>query len=126
MFADRPLIPTLPAADIERAKAFYLDKLGLKPVEGEYDGGARFEVGGSWFLLYPSAFAGTNQATAAAWEVEDLEGTVTQLKSRGVQFQEFEMYDIKMENSILSDPDGRRAAWMVDSEGNIIGLTQSD
>lgn len=123
MFADVTLIPSLPASDIARAKEFYLDKLGLKPTNEEEEA-LRYEAGDSWFLVYPSAFAGTNQATAAAWEVDDLDHTVSTLKGRGVEFQEFELDGMKMENSILTSPTGSRVAWFVDSEGNILGISQ--
>ncbi len=123
MFADRTLIPTLPASDIARAKAFYTEKLGLKPIEGEM-GDLTIEAGDSRFVVYPSEYAGTNRATAASWEVEDLDACVTDLKSVGVEFQEFELQGMKMENSILTAPNGTRAAWFVDSEGNIVGLSQ--
>jgi catechol 2,3-dioxygenase-like lactoylglutathione lyase family enzyme len=116
-------MPTLPASDIDRAVAFYRDTLGLTPTEDEA-GGVRFEAGGSWFLVYPSQYAGTNKATAAGWEVDDLDGAVAELKGKGVTFQEFEMEGMKMENSILTAPDGMRAAWFEDTEGNIIGLSQ--
>ena len=123
MFGPKPLVPMLPASDIDRAIAFYRDTLGLKPV-GDEAGGARFEAGGSWFVVYPSQFAGTNKATAAGWEVDDLEAAVTELKGKGVTFQEFEMEGMTMENSIMSAPDGTQAAWFEDTEGNIIGLVQ--
>ena len=123
MFENTPLGATLPASDIERAKTFYRDKLGLKPIEdNDEGGGVMYETGGARFLVYPSEFAGTNKATAAAWEVDDLDGAVNELKGRGVSFQEFDMDDMTMQNSILEAPDGTRAAWFTDSEGNIIGL----
>ena len=122
MFGAHALIPTLPASDMDRAVAFYRDTLGLSMKERSATGEVRFEVGGSWFLVYPSQFAGTNRATAAGWEVDDLDGAVAELKRKGVTFQEFEMEGMKMENSILTAPDGMRAAWMEDTEGNIIGL----
>ena len=56
--------PTLPAADMERAKAFYREKLGLEPIEEGPDGSATYELGSSRMILYPSEFAGTNKATA--------------------------------------------------------------
>ena len=124
MFQGKTLIPNLPASDMERAQAWYLEKLGLKPVDDGDGGAARYEAGHSWFMLYPSAFAGTNKATAAAWEVDDIDGVVTELKSRGVEFQEFELEGMTMENSILSSPTGNRIAWFNDSEGNILAVAQ--
>ena len=123
MFAGRTLIPMLAAADLDRARAFYADKLDLKPV-GDGGGPLRYECGDSAFLVYPSEFAGTNQATAAMWEVDDIDGTVTALKDRGVEFQEFDYEEMTMQNSILTSPDGARVAWFFDSERNILGLVQ--
>ena len=122
MFEGNTLVPMLPASDIERAKMFYADKLDMKPTSDE--GVLRYESGGSWFYVYPSEFAGSNKATAAAWEVDDIDGAVTALKSRGVEFQAFEYEGVTMENSILTAPGGERAAWFFDSEGNILGLLQ--
>ena len=124
MFQGKTLIPNLPASDLERAKAWYREKLDLKPVDNADDGGVRYEAGDSWFLLYPSAFAGTNKATAAAWEVDDIDAVVTELKSRGVEFVEFELDGMTMENSILSSPTGNRIAWFTDSEDNILAVAQ--
>ena len=53
----------LPASDFERAKSWWADRVGMKPVD-EFEGGARYEVGATRFFIYPSQFAGTNEATA--------------------------------------------------------------
>jgi len=116
---------SLPASEISRAKTWYREMLDLKPVEETPDGGAFYETGGSRFLVYPSTFAGTNKATAAAWGVDDIDEVVTQLKSRGVTFQELDMGEIKTVNSIATTPDGLKAAWFKDSEDNILGLFQN-
>ena len=125
MFADRPIAAMLPASDLDRAKAFYKETLGLEPAEDTPYGGARYDVGGTSLVVYPSQFAGTNKATAVGWDVADLDAAVSRLKGQGVAFQEFEMEGMKMENSILTSPDGMRAAWFEDTEGNIIGLMET-
>jgi catechol 2,3-dioxygenase-like lactoylglutathione lyase family enzyme len=56
---------TLPASDMTRARAWYEETLGLRPVETDDFDGSWSETGGVRFLLYPSQVAGTNQATAA-------------------------------------------------------------
>ena len=125
MLKDNPLMATIPASDLDRAKEFYSNVLGLTPSEEPDQGAAWYEVGGSRFLLYQSAFAGTNQATAASWMVDGLESIVDTLKGQGVEFQEFEIEGLTMENSIVTAPDGNRAAWFFDSERNIINLTET-
>lgn len=121
MFAESTLTTMIPASDIERAKNFYINKLGLKPIEGEF-GNLRFKAGEATFIVYPSEFAGTNKATAAMFEVADVEACVNALKGDGVEFQEFSFEDMVMENSILTAPNGFKGAWFFDSEGNILGL----
>ncbi|MBT8199544.1 MAG: VOC family protein [Acidimicrobiia bacterium] len=124
MLADYDIGASLPASDINRARAFYRDKLDLKPVDETPDGGMMFETGSSRFLVYPSVYAGTNKATAAAWEVTDIGSIVSELRSRGVTFQEYDFDEIKTVDGIASLPDGNRAAWFYDSEDNILGLFQ--
>ncbi len=114
--------PTLPVSDIERAKRWYQDKLGLTPTD-ENPGGVRFGDGLSEFGLYPSEFAGTNQATAAGFVVDDIEATVSALRERGVTFEEYDMPGLKTENGIATlGP--QRGAWFKDSEGNILAISQ--
>lgn len=116
---------TLPAADIERAKKFYGETLGFEVTDWEGDGSIKVQVGDSWFGVYPSQFAGTNQATAAGLAVENTEATVSALKDRGVVFEEYDFGEIKTVDSIITMPDGTKGAWFKDTEGNIIGLNDA-
>ena len=125
MLANYPLEASLPASDIERAKAFYRDKLGLEPAEESGDGGAFYDTGGTRFMLYPSGFAGTNQATAAGWQVDDIEAVVAGLKAKGVEFQEYDFDELKTVDGIATLPDGLKGAWFIDSEGNILSVFQT-
>ena len=114
---------TLPASDIERAKAWYAKVLQLEPAEITEDGSARYDIGGSTFMVYSSEFAGTNQATAAAIGVEDVEATVAELRSRGAVFENYDFgEDFRTVDGILTSPSGRKMAWLKDSEGNILGI----
>ena len=79
----------LPAQDLERARAFYADKLGLEPVE-EREGGLRYVGAAGEFALFESAGAASGDHTQMGWEVEDIEATVTDLRSRGVVFEEYD------------------------------------
>ncbi len=76
------------------------------------------------FLVYPSEFAGTSQATALGLQVGDIDAVVAELRSRGVEFQEFDFGEAKTVDGILAMPDGSRGAWFADTEGNIIGVFQ--
>lgn len=121
----------LPAQDLERAKAFYTEKLGLIPVE-ERPGGLRYQCGNSWFLLFQSSGRPTGSHTQMGWEVEDIDATVADLRARGVTFEEYDGPGLRTINNIAQVQGnypsrgglGERAAWFRDSEGNLPGIGQ--
>ena len=120
----------LPAQDLERARAFYSEKLGLEPVE-ERPGGLRYESASGDFALFASAGAPSGEHTQMGWEVDDINATVAELRSRGVVFEEydapgFEMVDgiATIEGNYPSKGTGERAVWFRDSEGNLLGVGQ--
>lgn len=116
---------TLPASDIARARAWYADKLDLKPTQTFDDGSAMYMEGASGFLLYQSQFAGTNQATAAGFAVKDFDGTMAELRSRGVEFMDLDLGEgMSTTDGVAVDPDGRKGAWFADSEGNILAISE--
>jgi catechol 2,3-dioxygenase-like lactoylglutathione lyase family enzyme len=122
---DSQLFATLPASDIDRAKAWYAEKLGLEPSETGGDGSLFYMWGDSRLLVYPSEFAGTNQATAAGFVVEDFESAAAEIRENGVIFEEYDFgEDMHTEEGVYTDPDGRRGAFFKDSEGNILALTE--
>jgi catechol 2,3-dioxygenase-like lactoylglutathione lyase family enzyme len=121
MLQDHEIHPTIPATDLERARAFYADKLGLTP-PFEDPGGLIYETAiGSWFRLFPTPYAGTAQHTVAGWAVDNLEAEVAELKAKSVVFLEYDTPGIKTVDGIATMPGGR-GAWFKDSEGNILGL----
>lgn len=123
MFDSIALEASLPASDLDRAIKWYDDTLGLKPTEVGELSGAWYETGGARFLVYPSAFAGTNQATAASFAVQDFDAAMARLRGAGVVFEEFDFEGMKTVDGVLTTPDGNRAAWFKDSEGNILAIT---
>lgn len=130
MLHDGEVATRLPARDLERAKAFYRDKLGLEPIE-ERPGGARYRCGNSYFALFQSAGASSGTHTQMGWEVKDIEATVAQLRRRGVVFEEYDLPGFKTVNGIAdiagnypSKGSGEKGAWFYDSEGNLLGIGQ--
>jgi catechol 2,3-dioxygenase-like lactoylglutathione lyase family enzyme len=130
MLRDSEVATRLPARDLERAKAFYRDKLGLEPIE-ERPGGARYRCGNGYFALFQSAGAPSGAHTQMAWEVTDIEATVAELRRRGVVFEEYDLPGLKTVNGIAdiagnypSKGTGEKGAWFRDSEGNLIGIGQ--
>jgi catechol 2,3-dioxygenase-like lactoylglutathione lyase family enzyme len=125
MFGDRLAAAMLPASDIERAKGWYRDTLGLEPGY-EDEGGVQYETGGgTQFWVYPSQFAGTNQATALGFLAKDLSSEMDELRSKGVTFEEYDIPGVKTVDGVAEFAPGERGAWFKDSEGNIIALFES-
>lgn len=112
----------LPASDLARARRWYSEKLGIEPTE-DRDGALQYETGeGTGFLLYESAFAGTNQATAMGWIVPDVDAELDDLRRRGVTFEDYDLPGLKTDDGVVTMPDGTKGAWFKDSEGNILSV----
>ena len=123
MLADRPIHAALPAADLERARRFYTEKLGLTP-EIEGSGGLFYRCGeNTQFLLFPSQGTASGTHSQAGWTVDDIEAEVADLKARGVVFEEYDTPSLKTIKSVASTGP-TKAAWFKDSEGNILALLQ--
>ena len=123
MLGDARIHATLPAQDLERARTFYAERLGLEPA-GEAAGGLWYEgAGGTRFLLFPTSGASSGTHTQLGFNVSDIEATVAELKSRGVEFKEYDYPTLKTVDGIATTPAGR-AAWFEDSEGNLLGVVQ--
>jgi catechol 2,3-dioxygenase-like lactoylglutathione lyase family enzyme len=122
MLEGSEFVATLPARDIDRAKAWYREKLGLEPVE-EHEGALIYRAGSGTFQLYPTQFAGIAQHTLGGWYVDDIERTVAELRGRGVQFEDYDFPGLKTENGI-AQLGFERSAWFKDSEGNIVAIAE--
>jgi catechol 2,3-dioxygenase-like lactoylglutathione lyase family enzyme len=120
----------LPAQDLERARAFYFQKLGLEPVE-DREGGLRYRCGNGFFALFQSTGRAAGDHTQMAFEVDDLESVVAELRRRGVAFEEVDVPGLRtvdgiadIEGNYPSKGAGERGAWFRDSEGNLVGVGQ--
>lgn len=128
---DATLAVRLPAADLERARAFYADRLGLEPVETR-PGALRYECGGSSFAIFASAGRPSGEHTQMGFYVQDIEAAVAELRDRGLVFDEVDFPGLPSHDGIVDIPGqypstgavGERAIWFHDSEGNLLGLGQ--
>jgi catechol 2,3-dioxygenase-like lactoylglutathione lyase family enzyme len=128
MLQDSHVATRLPAQDLERAKAFYAEKLGLIPAE-ERPGGVRYVCGDSDFVLFETTGAPSGTHTQMAFDVTDLEATMADLRARGLVFEE---YDVTVDGVVHVEGNypskggvGEKGAWFRDSEGNLLGIGQS-
>jgi catechol 2,3-dioxygenase-like lactoylglutathione lyase family enzyme len=123
MLANCRIHSTLPASDLERARRFYAEKLGLTP-EQEEPGGLLYRCGeGSLFPLFPSQGEASGTHTQAGWITNDIEAEVADLKARGVVFEEYDTPGLKTVNSIAT-AGSDKVAWFKDSEGNLLVVGQ--
>ena len=122
MLGEKEPIATIPVKDIEVARRFYEETLGLSPERVESPGGVVYESGKAKILVYQSQYAGTNKATAVTWNVGDeLESLVRDLKKRGAKFQRYDLPNTTHQGDIHL-AGGRKLAWIEDPDGNILAL----
>ncbi|HKN66497.1 MAG TPA: VOC family protein [Gemmatimonadaceae bacterium] len=124
MLMDSPMYAYIPVANLDRARHFYEETIGLEPAR-EVAGGVAYEfANGTACFMYPTPNAGTSRASQAFWQVEDIEKEVAELKARGVTFEEYDLPGLVTRNGIATGG-GAKSAWFKDSEGNIMALIQS-
>ncbi|HYH73659.1 MAG TPA: VOC family protein [Nocardioides sp.] len=126
MLNDSKVEANIPASDLQRARDFYADKLGLTPSEefGE-EALAYRTAGGTAFNIYRTDFAGQAGHTIAQWHVADIESEVRDLKAKGIGFEVYDLPGIEWDGEIASLPGVGRAAWFKDSEGNTMCIDQA-
>jgi catechol 2,3-dioxygenase-like lactoylglutathione lyase family enzyme len=114
---------TIPVSDMAKAKSFYEGKLGLSGGDDEPDGGHTYPCGdGTSLHVYPSPDnAGKSGATLASWLVEDVEGTVEELSTDGVTFEQYGEPFNTDEKGIARLGDSA-VAWLKDPDGNILAI----
>jgi predicted enzyme related to lactoylglutathione lyase len=121
MLRNATVLPMLPVKDMPAAMRFYENTLGLEKTGGAADVAVTYRSGGSTLCVYRSEFAGTNKGTAALWEVDDVEGTAKELKSKGVTFETYDLPGLIREGDIYRAGDFR-VVWFKDPAGNILSI----
>jgi catechol 2,3-dioxygenase-like lactoylglutathione lyase family enzyme len=113
----------LPVVDLERARKFYEEKLGLQAVE--IPEGVMYECAqGTGLALYLRDTPTKADHTAAGWEVDSVEELVQTLGEKGVVFEQYDMPGLKTDEQGIATMEGAKAAWFKDTEGNILSVVQ--
>ena len=122
MLTSGTVTANIPAADLERARAFYADTLGLTPVTEVPEGGMLVyrTDGGTTFSVYQTEYAGQAGHTIAQWHVDDVQAEVKALKDKGVSFETYDMPGVQWDDGIANMGGMGYAAWFKDSEGNTL------
>ena len=124
MLGQDQAMATIAVRDLEVARKFYSDTLGLKQVDQEGEEAITFKSGDSEITVYRSQFAGTNKATALTWSVPDTAAEVSELKAKGISFEHYDMPGLHLEGDVHVANEGSdmKAAWFKDPDGNILAL----
>lgn len=116
--------PMIPVTDLDRARKFYEDTLGLK-TKDEWGEGVTMESGDTLINVYRSEFAGTNKATALTFEVDDAEKEVGELKDKGIFFEHYDLPGLERQGDLYV-AEGMKTAWFKDPDGNILSLIEGE
>ncbi len=118
--ATRAVTVMLPVEDVDRAREFYVESVGLHHTGTNEEGSAVFDLaGGSRLMLLPRPGGTRSQATALSWAVDDVAQAVQQLVARGVTFEDYDLPGLKTVDHIATHK-GEQAAWFCDPDGNVL------
>jgi catechol 2,3-dioxygenase-like lactoylglutathione lyase family enzyme len=125
MFKDLQPVPTLPTADMAKARSFYEDTLGLTPQVSPF--GVTYACGNGKLFVYESSFAGSNKATAVSLEAAEgtFEDDIEALRQKGVSFMTFDMEGMEWDNGVaVAGP--VKSVWFTDPDGNILNVSTGE
>ena len=122
MIGKADAIPMLAVKDLDRARKFYEETLGLKEVD-DFGEGFLLKSGDTQLNVYRSEFAGTNKATALTFDVDDIESEVRDLKDKGIFFEKYDLEGLTPKGDIY-EGEGMKTAWFKDPDGNILSLIE--
>lgn len=119
MLSNASITTMLPVRDIDRARHFYEDCLGLEPGGFRPDGKFVYAVGGSTLALFPKPEGTRADHTAISFRVPDIVGSIETLKRAGVVFENYDFPDLKTVDHVCV-LGAEKAAWFKDTEGNYL------
>ena len=115
--------PMIAVSDLDRARKFYEETLGLSAKETMAGEVIEAKSGDTTIDIYRSEFAGTNKATALTFAVDDIDAEVKELKDKGIFFEQYDMQGLEKQGDIYVG-EGMKTTWFKDPDGNILSLTQ--
>ena len=109
--------------DIEQARRFYVETLGLRVSDEEMDGIMRLHLGGGTnVLVYAKADHTPATFTLLNFPVPDVEQAVDQLVARGVRFEQYDNPPTDAKGIMREG--GPLIAWFTDPSGNVFSVIQ--
>ena len=124
-FREKASSAIVAVSDIDRARRFYSDTLGLELLEEGMEGVLVYKTGATHLVVYPSEFAGTGKANAVVWDCgADIDAIAADLRAKGVRFEHYEMDGATYKDGV-HDADGFKMVWFKDPDGNILHLNSA-
>lgn len=114
--------PMIAVRDLDRARTFYEETLGLEQVD-DFGEGFILRSGDTKLSVYRSEFAGTNKATALTFDVDDIDSEVRDLKDKGIAFEHYDLEGLERDGDIYRGA-SMKTAWFKDPDGNILSLIE--
>jgi catechol 2,3-dioxygenase-like lactoylglutathione lyase family enzyme len=125
MLTTSKVTANVPVSNLDRARRFYADVLGLTPAD-ENPGGLVYTTGGgTTFFLYQTEYAGQAGHTIAQWHVSSVDDEVRDLKAKGLEFEHYDMPGVTWDGDIAKMEGMGKAAWFKDSEGNFMCISDA-
>jgi catechol 2,3-dioxygenase-like lactoylglutathione lyase family enzyme len=109
-------------SDVDKARAFYRDVLGLTLLS-EDNFALAFDVGGVMLRVTPVGEVHPQPHTVLGWQVEDTTATVRALAKAGVRFERYEHVS-QDDDGVWVAPGGAKIAWFKDPDGNTLSIAQ--
>lgn len=122
MLGVSPVHPVLLAKDLDQARTFYHEKLGLE-ILVEYEHAIHFRCGGTKIAVSKSTTGTADSQTQIAWEVPDLRRELDELRSRGVTIEDYDLPDLKTVDGI-ADVGFAWMAWIIDPGKNALAILE--
>ena len=116
--------PMIAVKDLDRARKFYEETLGLEAKEEMGGEVLTVKSGQTPITVYRSEFAGTNKATALTFAVDDIDSEVSDLKGKGIFFEKYDVEGLTPKGDIYEGEGGFKTAWFKDPDGNILSLVE--
>jgi catechol 2,3-dioxygenase-like lactoylglutathione lyase family enzyme len=126
MLNDMPFAAILPAEDLDRARAFYTEKLGLPEPRKVAPRTLEFRCReGTRLVVYQREGGTQAKHTVAGWMSDDVERTVEELRQKGIEFEQYDQPNLKTDERGIAVVGRAKSAWFKDPEGNILTITET-
>jgi len=122
MLSTHPVGVVLLSTDLQKSRAFYADALQLDIIE-ESDSAIAYASGATRLTVTSSTTGSEDDQTKAAWRVDDLRAELEWLKTRGISPEDYDTDELKTVDGI-ADRGSVWAAWILDPDGNALGVEQ--